>query len=113
MGKESIKTELIMEVTEVEVTIQKTNPPQLVVKAVGNASSSSHFNPSLERREHVVFPDDGIQEYDFFINVPDGIITTDIKEGVKTDPDVWDNFPQDLLKGVRVSARNNKIEKAI
>ena len=105
-----MKTELIYEVTELEVHIHKTNPPRLHVTATGNASSGGHTNPRLVRRVYVVFPADGIQEYDFQIDVPDGPSTDDIKS--HTVEDQWDNFPKEL-KGVRVYTKTNKMGKKI
>jgi hypothetical protein len=107
----SEKTELISEVTEVTVHINKTNPPQLVVRATGTASSGSHTNPKLERRIYVTFPADGIQEYDFQIIVPDGPGTTVTKE--HTAENTWEDFPVDKLKGVKVYAKNNTLEEPV
>lgn len=103
-------TERIQEVTNVDIHIHKTNPLRLHVTATGNAISGSHINARLERRIYIVFPEDGIQEYDFVVNVPNGPSTDDIKN--HTVEDRWDNFPNEL-KGVRVYAKTNKIEKNI
>lgn len=100
----------ILEVATVEVHKHKTQPPRLHVTATGNASSGSHFNPCVEKRVYIIFPEDGIQEYDFLIDVPDGPGTSDIKS--HTVEDEWDEFP-DELKGVRVYAKTNVIEKLL
>lgn len=50
-----MSTELIYEVTKVEVHIHKTDPPRLHVTASGNANSGSQLNPRLERRIYIVF----------------------------------------------------------
>lgn len=103
-------TELIYEVTQVEVHIHKTNPPRLHVTAIGNASSGSQSNARLERRIYVVFPADGIQEYDFFLDVPDDPTTADMKS--HTVSDTWENFPTEL-KSVRVYAKSGNIEEKV
>ena len=103
-------TDLIYEVTQVEAHIHKANPPRLHVTAIGNASSGSQSNARLERRIYVVFPTDGIQEYDFLIDVPDGPTTDDIKSHTVTD--TWENFPMEL-KGVRVYAKSGNLESKV
>ena len=106
-----MNTESIYEITGLEVHIHKTNPPRLHVTATGNASSGGHTNPRLERRVYIDFPADGFQEYDFMIDVPEGPSTDDIKS--HTVEDKWDAFPEGKLKGVRIYARNNKMEKEV
>ena len=105
-----MSTELIYEVTKVQVHIHKTNPPEFHVTANGNANSGSQSNARLERRIYVDFPQDGIQEYDFYIDVPEGPTTDDIKEHTVSDTLV--SFP-DELKGARVYAKKNKIEEKL
>jgi len=105
-----MRTELIYEVTKVEAHIHKVNPPRLHVTAIGNASSGSQLNARLERRIYVVFPADGIQEYNFLIDVPDGPTTEDIKS--HTVSDTWENFPTEL-KGVRVYAKSGNSESKV
>lgn len=46
----------------------------------------------------------------FKIDVPDGPTTDDIKS--HTVEDAWENFPKEL-KGVRVYAKTNKVEKNV
>ena len=105
-----MNTELIYELTVLEAHIHKTNPPRLHVKATGNASSGGHTNPRLERRVYVKFPEDGIQEYDFLIDVPEGPSSDDIKS--HTVEDQWEDFPKEL-KGVRVYGKTNSMEKIL
>lgn len=105
-----MSTQRIYEVTKVEIHIHKSNPSQLHVIATGKASSGGHKNPRLERRVYIVFPEDGIQEYDFVIDIPDGTSTDDIKE--HTVEDNWEGFPLEL-KGVKVFGKTNKREDMI
>jgi hypothetical protein len=106
-----MKTELISSVDKVTLSIEKSNPPILVVTAVGTASSGSHQKPKLERRIYVVFPADGIQEYNFNIDVPEGSATTDIKE--HTVQDSWPGFPENDLRGVRVFSKMKALEELL
>ncbi len=93
-----------------EAHVHKTDPPRLHVTAIGEASSGSHLNARLMRRVYIIFPEDGIQEYDFIVDVPGGISTSDIKEHKVEDH--WDSFPAEL-KGVRVYAQVNHMEDGV
>lgn len=105
-----MNTQRIFKVTGVNLHIHKTNPPKLQVTALGEASTTSHHTPRLARREYIVFPEDGIQEYDFVIHAPAepgaGVITPHQAD------DEWEGFPQ-ALKGVRVHAKSNREEKMV
>jgi hypothetical protein len=103
-------TERIFEIITMNVHIHKTNPPRLHLSATGNANSGSHSNARLERRVYIVFPEDGIQEYDFVVDVPEGLVTDDIKS--HTVEDHWEDVPPQL-KGVRVFAKINDMEKTV
>ena len=97
----------IHEVTKVDVHIHKSNPVRLHVTAIGTASSGSHTNPRLKRFIYVTFPADGIQEYDFLVDVPPGPVTDDVKD--HTAEDQWES-PSKELKGVRVYTETNSKE---
>jgi predicted Zn-dependent protease len=100
-------TDLLYEVTAVEVHIHKTNPPRLHVTSTGNASSGSQTKARLQRRIYVVFPADRIQEYDILKDVPDGPTTDDIKS--HTVSDTCEGFRMQL-KGVKVYAKSGNME---
>jgi hypothetical protein len=103
-------TERISQINDLQVHVHKTNPPMLHVIAKGTASSGSHQNARLERRIYIIFPEDGFQEYDFVVDVPDGPTTDDIK--TFTSENQWENFPNEL-KGISVYAKTNRMEKPI
>ncbi len=60
----------VYSVDEVEVTISKTNPVLVVVSARGRASSSGWHDASLSRYIYPVPPKDGVQDFDFYAEMP-------------------------------------------
>ena len=65
-------TAKISSVNSVCFNIEKSNPPQLVLHAIGKLNSSGWINPSLVPRVYVIQPDDGIQDFDFYAEPPAG-----------------------------------------
>lgn len=99
--------ENIFEITKVETEIQKSNPPRLVIKAEGKASSSNWTGGKLEARIYPDFPADGIQDFDFVATPP-----TTFSNPVLTDisaMEIWEDPPANV-KGVRVHSKTNFIE---
>lgn len=94
----------ILEVTEVTLEIQKTNPPTLVINAKGNVNSGGWKNGQLVPYIYITPPADGIYEFDFLAEAPSGPSTSAIEE-IKTQYS-WNDFPADL-KGVKVYSSSN------
>ena len=97
----------IRSVIDVSLSLLKSNPPQLLVNAVGTVSSGGWKNPSLDRRYYVTPPADGIQDYDFTAVPPVGpaiqVILPTAAQDVIVDIPAW-------LKGVRIHSATNNIE---
>lgn len=102
-----MKTEKVGKVLKVELTIEKILPPNLVIAAIGEMYSGGWSNPRLEPYVYITPPVDGIYEFDFVVDVPSGPTTEPVEE-VKAEF-VWEAFPEDHLKGVRVYAQKNDI----
>lgn len=86
--------------------IEKINPPQLVVQAVGQVNSSGWTNGRLTPYVYVSPPDDGIQDFDFIATAPDGIVLWVMSPitGIGVIPlPPW-------AKGVRVHGSSNDVE---
>ena len=92
-----------------DVALQKKNPPTLYVLAQGEVSSTGWNRARLEPRVYVTPPADGVQEFDFVAEPPDGIrlpvITPVLGEGCCPAAD-W-------LQGVRVYAETNTLERPV
>ncbi|MCE6976347.1 hypothetical protein EI534_02660 [Pseudomonas frederiksbergensis] len=98
----------VMKVVDVDLKILKSNPPQLHISAIGLVNSGGWTNPRLEPRVYIQFPPDGIQDFDFVADPPQGaaiqvILPIDASK-------LWKEPPLDKLKGVRVHSASNSIE---
>jgi hypothetical protein len=98
----------IMSVAKVDLAFLKSNPPCLVISASGFVTTPGWTNGKLQQRFYVKFPADGIQDFDFVADPPDGI-TSMVETKIAAKPIEWDSPPQ-VLKGVRVHAQSNKHE---
>ena len=99
----------VLEVKDVTTTLMKSNPPILVIDAFGTVATSGWTDGRLEPRFYIDFPADGIQDFDFCATPPSGMtlqVITPITARIE-----WDN-PPDNLKGVRIHAQTNSMEKA-
>lgn len=65
-------SQAIASVNSVCFNIEKSNPPQLTVHAIGKVSSSGWTNSVLIPRIYFAQPADGIQDFDFLADAPVG-----------------------------------------
>jgi hypothetical protein len=103
-NSEKLIMQKVFEVAEVELSILESFPPKLRISAKGTVLTAGWTNPRLEPFIFIQPPPDGIYEFDFVADPPDGFpaqVITPI-EAVY----VWDNFPEGI-KGVRVHASQN------
>jgi hypothetical protein len=89
-------------IISVEYAIEESEPPNLVVEAVGQVPTNGFKNPQLVRVVYVTPPADGIQDYVFYAEPPTGIslpALTPIKAANK-----WKAYGKEApwLKGLRV-----------
>ena len=102
-------TVLIYEVKSVELSFEKKNPPNALVKAKGIVTTGGYKKPRLSPVIYVTPPADGIQDLRFEIDSPGGMVTQVITEH-ETPLLKIPSIPK-WFKGVRVIAEKNKIEK--
>lgn len=100
-------TKKVMEVTDVTLEIQKTNPPALVIHCQGNVNSGGWSHGRLEPFIYVKPPADGIYEFDLVADSPTGIVT-EVITPITAEEFTWEDFPA-TLKGVKVYASQNHI----
>jgi len=102
---------LVREVTSADLTLEKMRPPNALIKAKGKVTTGGHTNPRLLQVLYVMPPADGIQDLEFYVDPPrpTGVVTQVITE-VETPLLRIEHVP-DWMKGVRVRAATNKIEK--
>lgn len=104
----------IMAVDQVDLTLLKSNPPQVHVAAVGRVTTSGWSAPELTAWVYVMPPADGIQDFDFVATPPTGMVLDVIspisaETSLTVDPaNYWG--PGKPLRGVRVHAQTNSKE---
>jgi len=104
MKKETV-TEEVYSVDTVCFSINKCNPPQIIVQATGMANSSGWSGGTLEAAQYIEPPQDGIQDFTFFAEPPSGIVLwvmTPIAGVGGIEQFGW-------VKGVRVTASGKSI----
>jgi len=96
----------VMSTKTVQISLQKSNPPQLIVHATGSVNSSGWKNGELAPWVYVVPPKDGILDMDFLATPPVGNVLWVISPITGTI-----NGPvQSWMKGVRIHSSTNKTE---
>ena len=103
-------TEKIYSIKNVSLKILKKNPAALLIEVEGSTSTTGYTHPKLEPRIYVMPPLDGIWEFDFYADVPTGIVGQMITP-ISTHYE-WDKYPAKEVKGIKVySQTNDKTEK--
>lgn len=90
----------IGKILEVGYAIEKSSPPNLVVRAKAQVPTLGYTFPVLNRRTYVTPPADGVWEYDFYAEPPTGIVGQMLDELEAID--VWVDYDEMNVKGVRV-----------
>lgn len=98
--------EPIREVTEVRCTVLESFPPKLQITATGNVPTRGWSNPQLILFVNIQAPPDGIYDFDFVADPPEGPATQVIFPIHAVY--LWDSFPAGA-KGVRINAAQNSI----
>lgn len=96
----------IREVTEVRLAVLESFPPKLQITATGNVSTGGWSSPQLRPVANIQAPPDGIYDFDFVADPPQGPATQVISPIHAVY--VWDSFPAEV-KGVRVNAAHSSI----
>ena len=98
----------VISVAKVDLVLLKIQPPHLVINSTGFVTTSGWTNGRLEPRFYIQFPADGIQDFDFVADPPEGI-ESQVISPITAKPIEWVS-PPSALKGVRVHAQSNEIE---
>ncbi|MEP6606048.1 MAG: hypothetical protein ABJA60_08005, partial [Nitrosospira sp.] len=94
----------ILEIINVHISILESFPPQLRIVASGNVPTESWSDPRLVPYIYIQPPPDGIYDFDFVADPPEGVVAQVISpiDAVYA----WKSFPEGL-KGVRIHASQN------
>jgi hypothetical protein len=95
----------ILEITELNVSILESFPPQLKVLAKGTVPSAGWTNPQLIPYVYIQAPPDGIYDFDFVATPPKGVAAQ-----VVSPIRVSATLPGQGVKGIRVHASLNAKE---
>lgn len=96
--------ELIYSITSLHLSLNKKNPPDLIIDAHGETRSNNWTHPELQPWIYVQPPPDGIYDFDFVAEPPSGIsnpVITPIQAQY-----VWQDLP-DHVRGIRVHSETN------
>lgn len=100
----------ILEVTEVKLAVLESFPPKLRIQASGTVTSGGWSRPQLIPYVYIQAPPDGIYDFDFVAESPEGVTTAAVSPIEVSH--VWDAFPESL-RGVRIHASTNSIEELL
>ncbi|WP_374380509.1 hypothetical protein [Dongia sp.] len=104
----------IHDVTEVQLELQKSNPPTINIIAKGRVASAGWHEPRLEPWIYIAPPSDGIQDFDFVATPPSGNqiqVFRPIEAQGRLSRGPEDYWGKDHpLVGVRIHALENKME---
>ena len=101
---------LVPRVISVSCTLEKSNPPNALVQAVGEVTTGGYRHPRLVRLIYVMPPIDGIQDLDFYVDPPKkGGATTQAIRRLKTPILRIRSIPS-WMRGVRVRGETNRVE---
>lgn len=93
------KSVTVPKILKVTHQIQKSNPPNLVLKVVGEVPTGGYTDAKLFRVIYKKVPQDGIQDFILKAVPPAGLSTTVVSQ--VTASKTWKGFP-DWVKGIRV-----------
>jgi hypothetical protein len=96
------------EVSQVILRRKKTGALQLDITAIGFVTRQGHKNPRLLRRSTTELPGDGVQDYDFVVDVPVHETLYGLSSMVATES--WKGYPA-ALRGIRVHSAYVTLER--
>jgi hypothetical protein len=96
--------EKILEVAEIELAVLESFPPKLRITASGTVATGGWSNPKLDPYIYIQAPLDGIYDFNFVADPPEGVATQVISPIEATF--IMENLTSDV-KGVRIHASQN------
>jgi hypothetical protein len=96
--------EKILEVAEIELAVLESFPPKLRITASGTVPTGGWSNPKLDPYIYIQAPLDGIYDFNFVADPPEGVATQVISPIEATF--IMENLTSDV-KGVRIHASQN------
>jgi hypothetical protein len=103
------KVHLVSSVTDVDIGYMKSMPPIPFIEAKGIVPTSGWRNAHLSPVQYVTPPADGIQDFEFVAEPPEGLVLQ-VETSVYTPLIVLEDKP-DWMVGVRIKAQNSEITR--
>lgn len=100
--KTPMPAQQVREITDLQLSVFESFPPQIQVTAFGTVPTGGWTNPQLVPYTYVQAPPDGIYDFDFVATPPDGMATQAI-----TPIRVRTTLTDENIKGIRVHAALN------
>jgi hypothetical protein len=97
----------VYEVDSARLTVLRTHPPSLSITVEGKTSTPGYTDFHLEHWVYITPPEDGIYDADMVATPPSGIVIQVITPFEHHE--VWENYPSEHLKGMRIHAETNTI----
>ena len=102
----------VLKLGSVDVALAKTDPPSVLVKATGIVATGGYAHPRLLKVLYEKPPADGIQDLYFLVDPPaPGTFVPQVIMPVEASGDLG-QVPG-WMRGVRVWAQTNRIEKSL
>jgi hypothetical protein len=110
-AQETANPVFVLKVGSADITLMKSAPPYVLVKASGVVATSGYANPRLVQVLYETPPADGIQDLYFLIDPPKpGGVVLQVITSVEA-PLVNMGLAPSWMKGIRVWAQTNKLKK--
>lgn len=97
--------EKLLNVSDVKISILKSNPPMLWVSCFGYSNAPNWENIHLSKYEYIVPPKDGLLEFDV-VGVPPGKESPQVIYPYLSTPYILEKIP-DWFKGVKIYSKTN------
>jgi len=103
---------LVREVSSIDLTLEKGSVPRGIIKAKGKVTTAGHTNPRLLQVLYVMPPADGIQDFEFYVDPPlPSTVVAQVIADIETPPLRLEHIPP-WMKGVRVRAQTNSLDRS-
>jgi hypothetical protein len=100
------------EVSSIDLTLEKGSAPKAIIKAKGKVVTAGHTNPRLLQVLYMMPPADGIQDFDFYVDPPPpSAVVAQVIADIETPPLRLEHIPP-WMKGVRVRAQTNSLDRS-
>ncbi len=97
----------VYQIDGVSLTVLRTHPASLSISVEGQTSTPGFTNFHLEHYVYINPPEDGIYNADMVATPPRGVVIQVISPFEHQE--VWENYPAEHLKGVRIHGATNDV----